>query len=143
MKRKAAPTSGRAGIVYLPGAAEAAHGHCTYQLLISLGRNLRLKVGALGVLEFPEGTYAYTGSARRSLASRIARHFAGDKRLHWHIDYLLVRPEARVTCVMTFQAAECEVNQQTPGRVVAAGFGSSDCRSCCGAHLKFLGRRRS
>ncbi len=83
MKRKAAPTSGRAGIVYLPGAAEAAHGHCTYQLLISLGRNLRLKVGALGVLEFPEGTYAYTGSARRSLASRIARHFAGDKRLHW------------------------------------------------------------
>jgi Uri superfamily endonuclease len=125
-----------------PGSAEAVHGHCTYQLLISLRRRLRLKVGALGILDFPEGTYAYTGSARRSLASRIARHLARDKRLHWHIDYLLVRPEVRVTRVLGFDEPECVVNRRTKG-VVVAGFGASDCRSHCGAHLKFLGPWRS
>lgn len=94
------------------------------------------------MLTFPEGTYTYTGSAKRSLASRIARHLGSDKKLHWHIDYLLARPEARVTRVKTFQACECEINQQTRGRVIAPGFGSSDCRSRCGAHLKWRGPRQ-
>ncbi len=100
---------------------------------------MRLRVGALGLLEFPKGRYAYTGSARRNLESRIARHLSRYKPLHWHIDYLLARPEARVTRVLTFSRAECDVNRRTAGHIVAPGFGSSDCRSGCGAHLKFLG----
>jgi Uri superfamily endonuclease len=113
--------------------------HRTYQLLISLRRDVRVRVGSLGRLVFPKGRYLYTGSARRNLASRIARHLSRDKRLHWHIDYLLARPEARVTAVLTYRASECRVNQRSQGRTAAAGFGASDCRSGCGAHLKFLG----
>ena len=113
--------------------------HATYQLFIRLRTRVRLRVGRLGLLEFPRGRYVYTGSARRNLESRIARHVSRDKRLHWHIDYLLARPAARVTRVLKFSDAECEVNRRTIGRIVAPGFGSSDCRSGCGAHLKFLG----
>ncbi|OGA25238.1 MAG: hypothetical protein A3I01_12940 [Betaproteobacteria bacterium RIFCSPLOWO2_02_FULL_65_24] len=111
----------------------------TYQLVISLRRGVRVEVGKLGVLKLPKGRYIYTGSAKRNLRSRIARHLAREKRLHWHIDYLLARPEARVIEVRTFRAAECSINERTAGDVAAAGFGASDCRRGCGAHLKFLG----
>ena len=113
--------------------------HPTYQLLISLRRAIRFKAGALGPLAFPKGRYVYTGSARVNLTARIARHLSRDKLRHWHIDYLLARPEARVTGVLTFRGPECDVNRRTPGRIAAPGFGSSDCRAGCGAHLKFLG----
>ncbi|MBP1910822.1 GIY-YIG nuclease family protein [Thermococcus stetteri] len=46
--------------------------------------------------EFPlrAGYYVYVGSAMNSLEKRVERHFREDKRLHWHIDYLL--KEARL-----------------------------------------------
>ena len=111
----------------------------TYQLVICLRRDVCVEVGKLGVLKLPKGRYVYTGSAKRNLASRIARHLAREKRLHWHIDYLLARPEARVIEVRTFRPAECSINERTGGDVAAAGFGASACRRGCGAHLKFLG----
>ncbi|MGE5336851.1 MAG: DUF123 domain-containing protein, partial [Gemmatimonadota bacterium] len=61
----------------------------SYQLLIEIARPLRCAIGRLGVFDFPAGRYLYTGSARRNLDARIARHLRGIKRLHWHIDYLL------------------------------------------------------
>lgn len=41
--------------------------------------------------EFPlkAGYYVYVGSAMNSLEKRVERHFREDKKLHWHIDYLL------------------------------------------------------
>jgi len=33
----------------------------------------------------------------------------------------------------------CASNRAVRGRVVASGFGASDCRAGCGAHLKYLG----
>ncbi|NJE01297.1 DUF123 domain-containing protein [Thermococcus sp. JdF3] len=36
-----------------------------------------------------KGHYVYVGSAMNSLEKRVARHFSGKKRLHWHIDFLL------------------------------------------------------
>jgi Uri superfamily endonuclease len=113
--------------------------HPTYQLVIELRGSVRCVVGKLGVCSFPQGRYVYTGSAKRNLPARVARHLAMTKCLHWHIDYLLARTEARVIEVRTFARAECKVNRHTPGRIIVAGFGSSDCRSGCGAHLKFLG----
>ncbi len=36
-----------------------------------------------------KGYYVYVGSAMNSLERRVARHFRNEKKLHWHIDYLL------------------------------------------------------
>ena len=111
----------------------------TYQLAITLAAPARIVVGRLGAFDFPAGRYLYTGSARRHLEARIARHLSRDKRLHWHIDYLLAEPAAEVTRVERFPEPECEVNRGTAGEVIVPGFGASDCRAGCGSHLKFLG----
>lgn len=112
---------------------------CTYQLMIHLAVPVRLTVGRLGIFDFPAGRYVYTGSARRNLEARIARHLRRDKRLRWHIDYLLGIPEAEVVGITRHAEAECALNQSTHGRVLVPGFGASDCQAGCGSHLKFLG----
>jgi Uri superfamily endonuclease len=111
----------------------------TYQLAIRIGRTIRIPVGRLGQVEFPPGRYVYTGSARRGLDARIRRHLSQAKRLHWHIDYLLAAPGAKITRVVLSDESECAVNRGTRGVIVVAGFGSSDCRSGCGSHLKLVG----
>jgi Uri superfamily endonuclease len=111
----------------------------SYQLLIELPRALRLQVGRLGRFDFPPGRYVYTGSARRNLEARIARHLRRDKTLRWHIDYLLAAPGVAVVAVRRSTVAECELNRRTGGRVVAPGFGASDCRAGCGSHLRYFG----
>ena len=113
----------------------------TYQLIVELRDEVRCRVGKLGVFDFPRGRYVYTGSAKANLQARIDRHLRREKRFHWHIDYLLARPEARIVRVLTSGRSECALNRSTAGRVLVGGFGASDCRSGCGAHLKFLGAR--
>ena len=85
------------------------------------------------------GRYVYTGSAKRNVDARIARHLRHDKALHWHIDYLLTSPGVRVVEVVRSRRAECELNRAGRGRILAVGFGASDCRADCCAHLKYLG----
>ena len=111
----------------------------SYQLSITLAAAARVAVGRLGVFEFPAGRYVYTGSARRNLEARIARHLRKEKILRWHIDTLLALPEAHVTGVERSMQPECSLNQATAGAVLMPGFGASDCRAGCGSHLKFLG----
>ncbi len=113
--------------------------HQSYQLWITVDRPLQLQVGRLGRFWFPPGRYVYTGSARRAIAARLARHRAADKRLRWHIDYLLAAPGVRIDQTQTFEAAECRINHSTPGAVLIDRFGATDCRAGCGSHLKFLG----
>lgn len=109
----------------------------TYQLLIRVPVQLPIRVGQLGVFDFPAGNYVYTGSGKRGLEARIARHLSKSKRPRWHIDYLLAAPGVEVDQVLRFDAAECEVNRLTPGRVIIARFGAGDCRAGCGSHLKY------
>lgn len=113
----------------------------SYQLLIELARPARVRVGALGTFDFPAGRYLYTGSARRGLEARIARHLApaAAKRLRWHIDWLLAHPAARVLRVRRSRLPECALNRRAGGDVVAPGFGAGDCRAGCGSHLRYLG----
>ena len=113
----------------------------TYQLEIEVGRSLRIAIGRLGEFDFPAGRYVYTGSARRGLDARVQRHLSGARRLHWHIDYLLAMPGVRITEVFTTDEPECTANQRTGGAIVVQGFGSSDCTSDCGSHLKLVARR--
>jgi Uri superfamily endonuclease len=116
--------------------------YISYQLLIRLRQGRRLRIGRLGVFRFPAGRYVYTGSARRNLEARLARHLRPVKRLHWHIDYLLCSPGVEVLRRRRFREEECAVNRRGRGTIPAPGFGAGDCRAGCGAHLKYLGPRQ-
>ena len=110
----------------------------TYQLDIVLVVPTRLSIGQLGVFDFPAGHYIYTGSARSNIESRIARHLRHEKKLKWHIDYLLCSPHASIGKVTRYAESECKINLQTMGVILVKGFGSSDCHADCGSHLKYL-----
>jgi Uri superfamily endonuclease len=62
----------------------------SYQVLIDVSQPLRCVIGCLGEFDFPVGGYAYSGSAKRGLDARIARHLRRQRPLRWHIDYLLM-----------------------------------------------------
>ncbi len=113
----------------------------TYQLLIKLDTPRCITIGRLGTFLFPAGYYVYTGSAMAGLDARIARHLSKNKRMHWHIDYLLeCCTIMRYAIMESSTRLECELNAQTlavPGaRVVVERFGSSDCR--CRSHLVYF-----
>ena len=114
-----------------------------YQLVISLRKSETVRVGSLGCFSFPAGYYVYTGSARRGLEARIARHLRRKKKMRWHIDYLL--RYGRVLEVKRHNdpdQSECELNRRTAGvpgsEIVAPQFGSSDCD--CPTHLLYFRR---
>jgi Uri superfamily endonuclease len=165
-----------------------------YQLLIRLDQPVPIRIASLGSFTLPPGWYVYSGSARRTSGSRLARHLRKRKPRRWHIDYLLSRKNARVVGIRLWPwqpGLECAVNQallhatgpcsdDSPDRApwflrfaqdrlcgrgaVAVdqrhallpemrsysctstdwavppilGFGSSDCRHACPAHLLFL-----
>lgn len=114
----------------------------SYQLTIEVARPLRCAIGRLGEFDFPAGRWLYTGSARRALDARIARHLRAEKTLRWHIDYLLAQPGVTISRVVRSAVDECRLNQAAAGVVVVPGFGASDCCAGCGAHLRYLGRPR-
>ncbi len=112
-----------------------------YQLIFRLEHDVTVAVGALGSCRFLRGTYIYTGRASRGLGKRIERHLRKEKRLRWHIDYVL--QQARVEEILVYPgkaAEECVINDETAlvlkGIFPVKGFGSSDCK--CTAHLQFI-----
>ena len=116
-----------------------------YCLLIRLTHEAGATIGRLGWFEFAAGYYVYAGSAMRSLSARVARHQRRDKTHRWHIDYLLALPAARLVECVAYPSAErqeCLLNQTVQRRrgahVPVRGFGSSDCRSGCPAHLTYF-----
>ena len=125
---------------HVRGQSTMTNRFITYRL-IRLRSGIHLTIGRFGNHYFPAGDYAYTGSARRNIEARIARHLRQEKKLRWHIDYLLSAPEAEIIKVEKFMEPECRINQNQSGTVLLAGFGASDCRSACGSHLKYLGRK--
>jgi Uri superfamily endonuclease len=111
----------------------------TYQLLIDVTRPVQVRIGRLGEFRLAAGRYVYTGSARRNLETRIARHARRDKRLRWHIDYLLACRDVRLAQVRRSKVPECALNHRTRGTIPVPGFGASDCRAGCVSHLKYRG----
>ncbi len=120
-----------------------------YLLHIRLLRTLRLKIGALGEHLAPAGHYVYIGSARRGIATRVARHMrlalTKSGKLHWHIDHLLIRRECELSRTRFFPGVEeCALARRVARRVGAIApvprFGASDCRSGCLAHLYRISR---
>lgn len=114
-----------------------------YQLVFRLEHERVIAVGRHGRFRFPTGFYVYTGSAKRGLESRIARHLRTRKRMRWHIDYLL--RYGRIVDVGRYalgDESECELSRKVQNAkgsmMVVPGFGSSDCR--CPAHLFYFQR---
>lgn len=109
----------------------------TYVLVASLSEDKEIEVGKLGKIGFSEGAYAYVGSALNGLRVRVERHLRKDKKLYWHIDYLLV--EAQVEDIIYAEdevGIECKIAEILDNSFPwVEGFGSSDCR--CKSHLFF------
>ena len=108
-----------------------------YCLLIHLPEEQEITVGSRHNIPFPRGYYAYTGSALGGLNPRINRHLRKDKKLHWHIDYLLDKAIINdIIIAETEDRMECVLAQALLLRFEAIpGFGASDCR--CRSHLVF------
>ncbi len=116
-----------------------------YQLTMYLPESNKIKIGKLGMYDFPKGYYRYTGSAAKGLQARVSRHLSKNKKKHWHIDYLL--EYARVVDARLLynpNISECELNINDINEdtfVIVKGFGSSDCR--CDSHLIYLNKHIS
>ncbi|MDB2244426.1 GIY-YIG nuclease family protein [Halorubrum ezzemoulense] len=111
----------------------------SYTLIVALAADATLSAGALGEHRLPAGAYAYTGSALGAGGfSRVDRHrrtARGDHDVrHWHVDYLLGHPAARIDRVVRSLGldVECPVAERLPAGPVD-GFGASDCD--CPSHL--------
>lgn len=111
-----------------------------YNLIIYLAKNKEIEVGSLGEFKFKSGYYIYTGTAQRNLQARINRHRKEDKRLHWHIDYLLQYGEIKeVKTWAEEQEFECRLHNKLAQYLgleePISGFGASDCS--CNSHLLY------
>jgi len=107
-----------------------------YVLIISVGRDIKVNVGALGSIFFEKGLYAYVGSAQNGLERRVQRHLRKEKKKFWHTDYLL---DDAVRIVKVFykeadKSEECRIARKLSEKGVAVKrFGCSDCG--CVSHL--------
>jgi Uri superfamily endonuclease len=108
-----------------------------YVLVLSVSKNLSVNVGALGSVSFEKGFYVYVGSAQNNLEKRIGRHFKQQKKVFWHIDYLVSRKEVEIVKVFRTEGGreeECRIAAMLGSKDVSiSGFGSSDC--VCKSHL--------
>ena len=108
-----------------------------YVLIIQINKTIHPKIGALGELTFTPGLYAYVGSAQNNLELRVKRHLRKEKRLFWHIDYLLNNEAAKI--IDTYyrhggKPKECHIaNILAQNGEPITGFGCSGCR--CRSHL--------
>lgn len=109
----------------------------SYILLIELPEKQIITVGSLKTICFLRGYYAYVGSAMGRFKPRLSYHLKGNKKPHWHVDYLLQK--ASITDIIlceTSERIECIIAQALKSQFnFIPGFGASDCK--CESHLFF------
>lgn len=117
----------------------------SYALTGMLIEPAHIPVGRLGVFDFPSGLYLYLGSALGpgGLRARLCHHARRAERPTWHFDHL--RPCLTLAggwFALTTRRLECDwshaLNEVQGAAVPAPGFGASDCRRGCPAHLIHL-----
>ena len=115
-----------------------------YCLIISMKKSDKLKIGNLYQdHKFKKGYYVYIGSAMNSLVARINRHLSDDKKMHWHVDYLLSSEESEIKDVL-FNISDKKIECDLASLIAEDGeeipkFGCSDC-SC--SHLIYFKRKK-
>jgi Uri superfamily endonuclease len=111
--------------------------HTLYAVHLNLIEDQKVVIGKLGGFSFQKGNYIYIGSAKRAIASRLARHKKIEKKKRWHLDYL--RYHCEITRIITYEDSDGEcalaenLRKETGGIYPIRGFGSSDCK--CYSHL--------
>ena len=114
-----------------------------YCLIIKLNQNSRIKIGKkLGFIQFEKGYYVYVGSAMNSLESRLKRHLSNDKKLHWHVDYLLKDDNSKILDIIynIHKKVECDISEYLKSEAFGVkNFGCSDCD--CDSHLYYFKNR--
>jgi Uri superfamily endonuclease len=107
----------------------------SYILLIELNEDKSISIGKLGNIRFNKGYYAYIGSALNSLNGRIDRHYRTEKKIFWHIDYLLEHAISLKAYYKQSKAKEeCFLaNNMSDKFTPIDNFGSGDCK--CNSHL--------
>ena len=110
-------------------------------MVIKISEDLKIRVGRLGEVSFKEGDYIYIGSAKGCLEARLRRHLRKDKKIYWHIDYLLKNKKTKILQIWIIdKKMECQTAevfcQDTTTEIIKKGFGSSDCK--CVSHLFYI-----
>ena len=118
-----------------------------YTLVIEIPTTLDIKIGSMGNQTFERGFWVYVGSAQgiasTSLERRLQRHHRKEKKIHWHIDFLL---DSKVNLVDAYWSEtdrnrECDlVSNMLESKKFRPGpwrFGASDCKKGCFAHLLY------
>ena len=120
----------------------------SYILVIYISETINLIVGALGDILFEKGFFLYIGSGMgnngsATLEKRVKRHIlpSTEKKIHWHIDYLLNQEKVKIIklyLIPSFSRLECiiarELTEFSDGFI--SNFGSSDCQ--CQSHLLYF-----
>jgi Uri superfamily endonuclease len=109
-----------------------------YILFLELEKTQKIKPGRLAEADYKKGMYIYVGRARKDLQARISRHIRKEKKLFWHIDYLLRKAKLREIWTRENFFDECRTVSNLHDFFPSPsqnhkGFGSSDCR--CPGHL--------
>ncbi len=109
----------------------------TYCIIIQLKEKTTIEVGKKGHITFKKGYYVYVGSALNSLKSRLKRHLSSNKKLFWHVDYLLASSNAKIIDIV-FAVDEGKWECHLASKIAnkgdpILGFGCSDCK--CSSHL--------
>jgi len=112
-------------------------------LLVRVRRAARI-ASARRMWQLRAGWYIYVGSAQRGLHARIARHLRPEKRLHWHIDYLLQHGMIAAIRILpgaprAMEAKIAHALSAMPAGTPVPGFGASD--SPASSHLMYFPRR--
>jgi Uri superfamily endonuclease len=108
----------------------------SYVLLIKLKNKTKINVGKLGIIHLNKGYFVYIGSALNGLEKRIQRHLKIQKKLHWHIDYLLEKGKILDVFFQESEVKEeCNIANNFNKLQQIDGFGCSDCK--CKSHLFF------
>ena len=123
-----------------------------YILVMKLKENSKMRIGKLGVIDFPKGYYYYVGSALGNtvnIENRIKRHKRLDEeksgKLKWHIDYFLVNLNSSIIDTIVIKSnhrLECDISEKLE-RVASKsinGFGCSDCD--CKSHFHYFENRQ-
>lgn len=123
-------------------------GSGVYVLIIESTKDKTIRIGHFGSHYFPKGIYAYIGSALgnhgMNLEVRILRHLSSEKKMRWHIDYLLISENVEIVAVIyseTFSRMECSLSksmEEIGMKSLVKGFGSSDCHEKCKSHLYYF-----
>ena len=124
----------------------------TYLLVIHLQKKSSIIIGALGRIEFQQGYYIYVGSAMgnkgsTTLLNRVKRHVdsSNNKKIHWHIDYLLDCEHSYISKILLIPSTErleCFFSNELKDICdkIIYHFGSSDCS--CDSHLYYFSQLR-